>query len=281
MLYSRHKDQAQLWLALVFLFFLADNVVLYMREFLPGFGDAYLNAHTAMPYLSTMTNLCIVFSYRRSFQAVMGRDISNRELSLWAVYLVVQFAATTLIRVAWVEIFRVIMNFTVNTTLFLVSARELARFGQPPERPAVPQPRKWFLYSSAALQSLCGLEQLYFLIFSPTGRSHRSIFIEIIGIFYAVCMLKFIIDTVFAPAEEPIPNLPRARDYELFGKAYGLTNRERELLPLITEGLPYADICEKMCISMGTLKSHSHNIYKKLGVSNRVQLVALVNKYFE
>ena len=281
MLYFKHRDQAQLWLALVFLFFLADSVVLYMREFLPGFGDAYLNTHTAMPYLSTMTNLCIVFSYRRSFQAVMGREISNRELILWTVYLVLQFAATTLIQIAWVAILRVIMNFTVNVSLFLVSAWELDRYGPGPERPAVPQPRKWFLYASAALQGLCGLERLYFLLLSPNGTFHRSIFIEVIGVFYAVCILKFIISTVLAPSGEQAVIQPRPRDYELFGLSYGLTNRERELLPLITEGLPYAEICERMCISMGTLKSHSHNIYRKLGVSNRVQLVALVSKYFE
>jgi predicted ATPase/DNA-binding NarL/FixJ family response regulator len=50
-----------------------------------------------------------------------------------------------------------------------------------------------------------------------------------------------------------------------------LTPRERELLQLLATGLSYQEIAERLTIAVGTVKSHSHNIYAKLGVHNRVQ----------
>jgi predicted ATPase/DNA-binding CsgD family transcriptional regulator/uncharacterized protein HemY len=53
-----------------------------------------------------------------------------------------------------------------------------------------------------------------------------------------------------------------------------LTPRERELLRLLAAGLSYREIAEQLTIAVGSVKSHSHNIYAKLGVRNRVQAIA-------
>jgi LuxR family maltose regulon positive regulatory protein len=53
-----------------------------------------------------------------------------------------------------------------------------------------------------------------------------------------------------------------------------LTPRERELLQLLAAGLSYQQIAERLTIAVGSVKSHSHNIYAKLGVRNRVQAAA-------
>jgi predicted ATPase/DNA-binding CsgD family transcriptional regulator len=52
-----------------------------------------------------------------------------------------------------------------------------------------------------------------------------------------------------------------------------LTPRERELLQLLAAGLSYQEIAERLTIAVGSVKSHSHNIYAKLGVRNRVQAI--------
>jgi predicted ATPase/DNA-binding CsgD family transcriptional regulator len=53
-----------------------------------------------------------------------------------------------------------------------------------------------------------------------------------------------------------------------------LTRREHELLQLLAGGLSYQEIAEKLTIAVGSVKSHSHNIYAKLGVRNRVQAIS-------
>ncbi len=49
------------------------------------------------------------------------------------------------------------------------------------------------------------------------------------------------------------------------------TEREREVLFLLLRGLTNKEISKKLFISNHTTKAHVASIYKKLGVSNRVQ----------
>jgi len=52
-----------------------------------------------------------------------------------------------------------------------------------------------------------------------------------------------------------------------------LTERELEILALFAEGLSNQEIADKLIISLGTVKAHSSNIYRKLDVRNRAQAV--------
>lgn len=52
-----------------------------------------------------------------------------------------------------------------------------------------------------------------------------------------------------------------------------LTPRQEEVLGLVAEGLPNKRIANRLDVSEGTVKAHVHQLFKKLNVSNRVQLV--------
>jgi NarL family two-component system response regulator LiaR len=54
-----------------------------------------------------------------------------------------------------------------------------------------------------------------------------------------------------------------------------LTDREREVLRLMVEGLNNARIAERLVISLSTVKFHIGNILMKLGAENRVTAVKL------
>jgi len=54
-----------------------------------------------------------------------------------------------------------------------------------------------------------------------------------------------------------------------------LTNREREVLGLLVEGLNNPKIADRLIISRSTARAHVSNIFSKLGVTNRSEAVAL------
>ena len=54
-----------------------------------------------------------------------------------------------------------------------------------------------------------------------------------------------------------------------------LTEREREVLSLMTEGLNNTQIAGRLGVSPSTIKSHVSNILSKLGVASRTEAVAL------
>lgn len=56
-----------------------------------------------------------------------------------------------------------------------------------------------------------------------------------------------------------------------------LSAREMEILSLLAKGSFYKEIADRLCISVGTVRQHIHNIYEKLHVQNRTEAI---NKIF-
>jgi len=61
-------------------------------------------------------------------------------------------------------------------------------------------------------------------------------------------------------------------------KKYNISEREKEIIELIIDGKSNNDIKESLFISYHTVKNHLSNIYKKLNVNNRHELVHLFIK---
>jgi len=53
-----------------------------------------------------------------------------------------------------------------------------------------------------------------------------------------------------------------------------LTDRERQIVRLVSEGLSNKEIGRRLKITDGTIKVHLHHIFEKLQVSNRTALAA-------
>ena len=60
---------------------------------------------------------------------------------------------------------------------------------------------------------------------------------------------------------------------------FKLSQREKELLALITKGYANADIAEELFLSEGTVRNYISDLFKTLGVSDRTQAAILAIKY--
>jgi two-component system nitrate/nitrite response regulator NarL len=84
---------------------------------------------------------------------------------------------------------------------------------------------------------------------------------------------------VWGPGEAGTP-LPGPMDLADEGTLLqALTTREVEVAGLVALGLRNRDIAERLSISEGTVKIHLHNIYQKLGIDGRSQLVRVAARH--
>ena len=70
--------------------------------------------------------------------------------------------------------------------------------------------------------------------------------------------------------EAMTPALARAHRVE------PLTRREREIAAVAATGVSNSDIAERLHVSVRTVETHLHNIYRKLGIAGRGQLAAAI-----
>lgn len=94
-----------------------------------------------------------------------------------------------------------------------------------------------------------------------------------------------LVDAIHAVArgEQWIPPLLNRRAIEVLSHRpdadeASLTPREREIVLLVAEGHSNKRVAADLDIAEGTVKLHLHKAYKKLGVTNRVQLSLLARE---
>lgn len=100
----------------------------------------------------------------------------------------------------------------------------------------------------------------------------------------AVALLLLLIKAKKQPLRQEEPRVPGQKDataddimMEIF-KARHISNREQEVIHLLIRGKSNREIADQLYISFYTAKNHIRNIYKKLGVNNRVALIHLLTK---
>ncbi len=57
-----------------------------------------------------------------------------------------------------------------------------------------------------------------------------------------------------------------------------LGKRENDVLELLSQGLLYKEIADRLSLAVGTVRQHIHNIYEKLHVHNRTEALNKVSK---
>lgn len=67
-------------------------------------------------------------------------------------------------------------------------------------------------------------------------------------------------------------SVTRQEHEDLEAKIATLTEREKDLIPLIIQGKANKIIADELCIALRTVEIHRHNLFKKMGVSSGIQL---------
>jgi DNA-binding NarL/FixJ family response regulator len=75
--------------------------------------------------------------------------------------------------------------------------------------------------------------------------------------------------------------LTLAQSCQELASQHALTKRETEIAEQLVRGRDRHAIAERLFISEGTVKVHTCNIYQKLGIHSKQELIAMVEKIEE
>ncbi len=121
-------------------------------------------------------------------------------------------------------------------------------------------------YVETATNLLPSLRTMAVTLSNESDFLFSSIPYALYGVFLIVYFLRF-----------PVPTLPGVDEVpEAFLTKYGITDREREIILKVVQGKSNADIAGELFISLATVKTHLHNIYRKIDVDSRYDLLARV-----
>lgn len=121
-------------------------------------------------------------------------------------------------------------------------------------------------YIESLINSLGSLRKPVVLLATESDFLFSSIPYALYGIFLLFYFLQFVIPSAAGKGDLT----------EDLIKEWGITGREREIILMVLHGKSNADIAGELYISLATVKTHLHNIYRKIGVDSRFDLIARI-----
>ncbi len=346
--YRQKKKPLSAAMAVLFLFYIFDNVIIYMTEFLDGFSMHYDLQFMSVPAFKTLifltTNFCLasiqwlVLTGRRQLRdvwalVILGLSLlfiplaGNGALKVWLYYLPAQLFT---------------LYLSLSGLLYLKKHpyaldREMSAY----------RTLLWF----TLIFSLLILLEDTIVIFSFDVYSdimvkinNRSLSEDILSIIYSVYAIRYLTREIqipfveagedgdaaadadagqvaeaelqrLGPAEqaagaapqrsgpagqaagaavqpspETVPARPEPGRQSLqpeavdtaflhFVNQYQLTSREQDILRILLMDKNNQEISDALYISIGTVKTHVHNIFQKVNVTKRSQLLKIYYEY--
>lgn len=138
-----------------------------------------------------------------------------------------------------------------------------------------PVSRKAMIWRFAHINVAIGAATIILFILSDAGAIYEKVYLIVFfaGQLPAILFLGNQLNKYFlvTSGQGSISDI-----HATFIKDYQISKREWEIVERICEGLTNAQISDKLFISLQTVKDHTHRIYKKTAVKNRVQLTNLI-----
>ena len=110
--------------------------------------------------------------------------------------------------------------------------------------------------------------------YPAVGRLHISL-----DFFYFTVWSIITIGVFLRYLSRPTALLEEGKISEAFVSAYKISQREAEVVELISRGLSNQEIADKMHVSLSTARTHIYNVFQKTGAKSRVELLRIVSGY--
>lgn|GEM_PF-6258435 len=282
-LYHVRGGRVFIALGLLFLLYFIDNAVVFMTEQIPSFALIYdslfINSPVAKAFLHIGITSCYFFIHKQ----ILREKFNSVDYVLLIIYAMTLFTVQLISDNAWSS-----WAFYAPTTVFCggLAVYGLARMKRYPRnyRRTFYKFYKRLAVSAVIMSLMILLEDTYVIfnidiytdsapnIFNRNFSENLMVFLFSLNL---ISYTRFVLInremSVFGSATMPPGNMISTMD--AFCHIHSLTDREREVLSELITGLSALEISEKLYISGGTVKTHIHNIYRKVDVGRKNELI--------
>ena len=282
--YTTSKERVFLYSAVLVVFFLLDHFIIFAAQFL---YNSLPTSGVVSSYITIPEVKVLVLIGRQLAYLLVAKELFELEYPRWTyivfplIFVLYWNLQTT--ETSHGDLVQVFLFYSVMQVYLLVLAVICYRKARLEEFAHL---RRLVLASVALLVLTVASDVTWaFGLYNPLmaifGYAHESnTFETLLHLVYSVLIVKAVVDQL---SQSTTPASQQSLQAELteagIGKAVQdlrLTRREEEVFRLLLEDLTYQEICDKLMISMNTVKSHAHNIYDKAGCSRRSDLKRIV-----
>lgn len=279
-LYIRRKNNVYAITSVLFLLYLIDNTIVFCTESISDFADSYDKLFIASPSFKTIYFVglftCILFIY---FSVIKPKHPYWLFILLGA-YAILLICIPIIPQANWMVWFYYLVNqsFLIGLTVYgLAFYRREPDLLQTAPHSSFRKVLLFMFFMCVAILIEDSVVIFYFDVYSQNGLkiNNRNWTENLLYLGLCISFIRYTLDTI--GHGEAMPEIPEQPPQESsareFGNRYLLTDREQEILAELLNGKGLQEISSDLIIAPGTVKTHIHNIYQKVDVSKRDQLV--------
>ncbi|MGM0341597.1 response regulator transcription factor [Candidatus Enterococcus murrayae] len=279
--YLKEKNKVFLLISLYLAFFIFDNIIIYMTEFINSFAQSYDQAFMSAPAVKT-----IIFMGNAFFSISIIAELRHEKLKPLHYGLLIGLAVWMVtVPLLANSAFKVWLYYLVNQ-IFLFYLGVYCWRGLQKDLPDLNKGYLKKLAIICLLFSILIVIEDSFVIFNVDQYSslttkiyNRSISEDIFSI--TVCLVLFYFFSKERQAQEE--SSPEEQETAIlvqrFCHAHQFTQRETEVFELLLSHHTNQEIADQLFLSLGTVKTHVHNIFIKLDIKKRTQIFPLFEDY--
>ncbi|MHC5229489.1 response regulator transcription factor [Enterococcus sp. LJL99] len=275
--YFKTKENLFLYLTIYLTFFIFDNIIIYMTEFINSFAVSYNQTFMSIPTVKTIifivnaiTSLLIITSLAKE-KVTVGQWIIVTLLGLWM--LMIPFFPNSALKIWFYYLPNQLFLFYLGCYLNVKNRQKETSLKY---SHYLKQISFLFIFASIAIV----LEDT-FVIFNldhytslALKINNRNVCEDLFSILVCLMILRFFFfdsEKTTAPIEE-FEEQKEQKRINSFLDHYQFTQREAEIFLLLLEHKSNQEIADKLYLSIGTVKTHVHNIFIKLNIKKREQI---------
>jgi len=267
---QKRKNSLNLKLLFLSSLFIVENLVVYINAYtLAVFNYSSENIY----FFYLFINLVYILLVRLITKDIVDDPLSNYEIPLYVLIIALQILLLML------QSYFLFLSITSVVFLYIAfRAMIVARHKKRNKRSITV-----LLLCSILLGILVIVEDKFLLSFFPSLYANAansyimSISLNVLNAVHCVFIVGYCYYYLKSINEPSIQSNGFVRkDSKEIMRRYNLTSREMEIMELLFCGKSNKEIADELFISVGTVKSHTHNIFAKCDVTSRKDLYVCI-----